>query len=121
MEVPAVPAEQVEAMGDGLARAAEDPRGLAVRDLGDEVAYQEMIEVRLALAVVGAEGLDGEEASALLAHEALHLAAVAAAAVEAAALQAEVARAGGGTGWNRTEAWLERHGKTPPGRAPVNG
>src|SRR5262249_20832845 len=120
VKVATMPAEQVEAMSDRVSRAAEDPRRLSMRDFGNEVPHQKEREVRLAQAAIGAEGLDGEEAPALLAHEALDEAAVAAAEVEAAALNAEVAGRGRGTGGRRTERRLESHSKSPPGRAPVN-
>src|SRR4030095_14796759 len=92
MEVAAVLAEEFQSASDRPARAAEDPRGLAVGDLRDEGADQIVNELRLLEAVVDAKGLRREGAMALEAEEALDGAAVAGAGV--AALEAPAAVAG---------------------------
>lgn len=89
MEVVAVPAEQLQASGDGAARAAEHSGGLTVGDFGDEETEELEMEARLLEAVVEAERLDGESSEASATAEALDGAAVALTAKVAVEAEAE--------------------------------
>jgi hypothetical protein len=117
MELLAVLTEQVQAMSDGLARAAEDPRRLAVGDLGDEGADETQTEPWLLEAEVDAKGLSREGAPALEAQEALHGTAVASAkevALEAPAVMTAAERRAVGA---RAAIGQEAHGRSfLPGR-----
>ena len=93
VEVAAVSAEEIQPMRNGSPRAAEIARTLTVRRLGDEVAEEIEVQMRLAQTVVNSKGLDRESASALEAQEALDEAAVAAAVEEALASPTEKTRA----------------------------
>jgi hypothetical protein len=118
MELLAVLTEQVQAMSDGLARATEDPRRLAMGDLGDEGAHETLVEPRLLEAEVDAEGLSGKGAPALEAQEALHVPAVAGAkevTLEAPAVMTAAERGAVGT---RAAIGQEAHRRSfLPGRA----
>jgi hypothetical protein len=110
MEVTAVTPEELESMSDRLAGAAQDPSGLAVRDLGDEGADQIMIDMGLLEAVVDAKGLSREGAMAFQAQEALDETAVAR--TEVAAFEAPAAMTAGerGTVVAGAPRGLEAHG-----------
>jgi len=92
MELAAVLADQFQSAPDRPARAAEDPRGLAVSDLRDEGPEQIVDELRLLETIVDAKSLRREGAMALQTEEALDGAAVAGAGV--AALETPAAMAG---------------------------
>src|ERR1043165_9548431 len=97
-------------MRDGPARAADDARGLSVRDFGDEGPEEAVIELGFLQAVVDTKRLRGEGAAALAAEETLDGAPVAGtdeAALEAPAVMARGAR---GTIGSRTGSRLKAHG-----------
>jgi hypothetical protein len=83
MKVAAVSSEQLQAMRDRLARAAEDARRLAMRHFGNERTDQLEVEPRQLQSIVDAKRLRREGAMALEAEETLDGAAVASSRVAA--------------------------------------
>src|SRR5262249_48102106 len=77
VEEPAMPPEEFQSSSDCSARAVEDAGGLAVGDVGGEVAKELEVEARQPEPVVEPEGLHGKSSKTVAAAETLDGAAVA--------------------------------------------